>query len=296
MLVPLVGRPGPGETETVLGWHRAGFRLCWRWRSRPLGGRPKITKEIRILIRRLAQENQGWGAPKIHGELQTLGFVVSEQSVARYLRRMRHRGDRAKSWLTFLQNHREVIAAFGFFTVPTLTFQLLYSFFVIEHGRRRILRFNVTDHPTAEWIVQPLREAFPEAGPYRYAIFDRDSTFSEEAHPGIRLRIARRCRRCHAPATPRGPALCIGLTSLSAVEDGRPVFCFSLATLDEIFRTEKRHVTRLEFCVSSSIRRFIDRQVRRCQRGLDANRAQAAILLAMSIPALRAASLLGATS
>ena len=168
------------KPDTVVGWHRAGFRLYWRWRSRPLGGRPKITEEIRVLIRRLAQENQHWGAPKIHGELQKLGFVVSERSVARYLRRMRRRGDPTENWLTFLQNHREVIVAFDFFTVPTVTFQLLYCFFGIEHGRRRILRFNVTDHPTAEWVVQQLREAFPEVGPYRYAIFDRDSTFSEE--------------------------------------------------------------------------------------------------------------------
>ena len=104
------------KPETVVGWHRAGFRLYWRWRSRPRGGRPKITEEIRALIQRLAQENQGWGAPKIHGELQKLGFVLSERSVARYLRRMRRRGDPAKSCLTFLQNHREVIAAFDFFT------------------------------------------------------------------------------------------------------------------------------------------------------------------------------------
>ena len=167
------------KPDTVVGWHRAGFRLYWRWRSRPLGGRPKISEEIRVLIRRLAQENHGWGAPRIHGELQKLGFVVSERSVARYLRRMRRRGDPSKNWLTFLQNHREVIAAFDFFTVPTVTFQLLYCFFVIEHGRRRVLHLNVTDHPTAEWVVQQLREAFPEACPYRYAIFDRDSTFNE---------------------------------------------------------------------------------------------------------------------
>jgi putative transposase len=126
------------------------------------------------------KRTKDWGAPRIHGELQKLGFVVSERSVARYLRRMRRRGDPGKNWLTFLQNHREVIAAFDFFTVPTVTFHLLYCFFVIEHGRRRILHFNVTDHPTAEWVVQQLREAFPEAGLYRYAIFDRDSTFNEE--------------------------------------------------------------------------------------------------------------------
>jgi transposase InsO family protein len=168
------------KPETVIGWHRAGFRLYWRWRSRPRRGRPKITDEVRVLIRRLAEENQDWGAPKIHGELQKLGFVVSERSVARYLRRIRRRGDPAGRWLTFLQNHREVIAAFDFFTVPTVTFQLLYCFFVIEHGRRRILHFNVTRHPTSEWVVQQLREAFPEAGPYRYVIFDRDSTFNHE--------------------------------------------------------------------------------------------------------------------
>jgi putative transposase len=120
------------------------------------------------------------GSPEIHGELQKLGIVVSERSVARYLRRMRRRGDSAKRWLTFLQNHREVIAAFDFFTVPTVTLRLLYCFFVFEHGRRRILHFNVTYHPTAKWVVQQLREAFPEAGPYRYAIFDRDSTFNDE--------------------------------------------------------------------------------------------------------------------
>jgi hypothetical protein len=161
------------KPDTVIGWHRAGFRLYWRWRSRPRGGRPKISGEIRDLIQRLAQENRDWGAPKIHGELQKLGFVVAERSVARYLRRIPRRGDPASRWLTFLQNHREVIAAFDFFTVPTVTFQLLYCFFVIEHARRKILHFNVTPYPTAEWVVQQLREAFPDVGPYRYVILDR---------------------------------------------------------------------------------------------------------------------------
>jgi transposase len=165
------------KSETVVGWHRAGFRLYWRWRSQPRGGRPKITGEIRVLIRRLAEENPDWGAPKIHGELRKLGFEVSERTVARYLRGLRHRGDSGRRWLAFLQNHREVIVAFDFFTVPTLTFKLLYCFFVIEHGRRRILHINVTRHPTSEWIVQQLREAFPEAGPYRYVILDRDTKF-----------------------------------------------------------------------------------------------------------------------
>jgi putative transposase len=168
------------KPETVIGWHRAGFRLYWRWRSRQRCGRPKITGEIRALIHRLAEENANWGAPRIHGELLKLGYVVSERSVARYMRRIRRRGDPAKRWLAFLQNHREVIVAFDFFTVPTVTFQLLYCFFVIAHGRRRILHFNVTRHPTAEWVVQQLREAFPEASPYRYVILDRDSKFGDE--------------------------------------------------------------------------------------------------------------------
>jgi len=144
------------KPDTVVGWHRAGFRLYWRWRSRPRGGRPKVSEEIRTLIHRMAAENSDWGAPKIYGELLKLG------------------------WLAFLANHREVIAALDFFTVPTLTFQLLYCFFVIEHGRRRVLHFNITRHPTAEWVVQQLREAFPEAGPYRYAILDHDSKFDAD--------------------------------------------------------------------------------------------------------------------
>jgi putative transposase len=165
------------KPETVIGWHRAGFRLYWRWRSRPGSGRPKVGEEIRALIRRLGKENSDWGSPRIHGELLKLGFMVSERTVARYLRRIRRSGTPRKRWLAFLQNHREIIVAFDFFTVPTLTFQLLYCFFVIEHGCRRILHINVTRHPSAEWVVQQLREALPEAGKYRYVILDRDSKF-----------------------------------------------------------------------------------------------------------------------
>jgi transposase InsO family protein len=167
------------KPETVIGWHRAGFRLYWRWRSRPSSGRPQIAEEVRLLIRRLAEENADWGAPKIHGELQKLGFVVSERSVARYLRRIRRRGDPGKHWLAFLQNHREAIVAFDFFTVPTVNFRLLYCFFVIDHARRKILHFNVTQHPSADSVVQQLRAAFPEAASYRYVILDRDAKFDD---------------------------------------------------------------------------------------------------------------------
>ena len=168
------------QPETVVGWHRAGFRLYWRWRSRPRGGRPRITPELRDLIVRLAKDNPDWGAPKIHAELQKLGFTLAERTVARYLRRIVGRGDPGQKWLAFLENHREVIAAFDFFIVPTMTFRVLYCFFVIEHQRRKILHCNVTPHPTAEWIIQQLREAFPEPCRCRYAIFDRDRKFNAE--------------------------------------------------------------------------------------------------------------------
>jgi transposase InsO family protein len=128
----------------------------------------------------MVNENSSWGAPRIHGELLKLGFDVSERTVSRYLRHLSHPDDARKLWATFLRNHREVITAMDFFTVPTLTFRVLYCFFVIEHGRRRILHFNVTEHPTAPWIVQQLREAFPESCPYRYAILDGDSKFGKE--------------------------------------------------------------------------------------------------------------------
>ena len=112
------------KPETVIAWHRAGFRLYWRWRSR--GGRPRITQELRDLIVRLADENPDWGAPKIHGELQHLGFTITERTVARYLCRIRRRGDPERKWLAFLQNHREVLAAMDFFTVPTVTLSLIH--------------------------------------------------------------------------------------------------------------------------------------------------------------------------
>src|SRR5271167_4518163 len=145
------------KPETVVAWHRAGFRLFWRWRSRQRRpGRPKVSGEIRQLIRRMKAENPTWGAPRIHGELLQLGFTIAEPTVSRYLRRLKHHPDesKAKRWRAFLNNHREVIAAFDFFTVPSLTFRTLYCFFVIAHGRRRVLHFNVTAHPTSDWIVQ----------------------------------------------------------------------------------------------------------------------------------------------
>lgn len=169
------------KPETVVSWHRAGFEWFWRWRSRPRRlGRPAISGETRQLIRRMKAENPTWGAPRLHDELLHLGFAISEPTVSRYLLRLKHHchPEKAKRWLTFLNNHREVIAALDFFTVPTLRFRILYCFFVIEHGRRKILFFHATAHPTSDWILQQLREAFALPCPYRYVIFDRDAKFS----------------------------------------------------------------------------------------------------------------------
>ena len=174
------------KPETVVGWHRAGFRLYWRWLSRRAPGRPTVPSELCQLIRRMARENPIWGAPRIHGELLKLGLEVSERTVPRYLARLGRKGDSGKLWLIFLKNHREVIAAMDFFTVPTATFRVLYGFFVISHGRRRILHFNATEHPTSEWIVQQLREAFPEDSAPRYLILDRDRKYEGEATEMLR--------------------------------------------------------------------------------------------------------------
>jgi len=168
--------------RTVVEWHRAGFRLYWRWlsRARRIGGRRPVCKEVRDLILRMAAENPTWGAPRIHGELLKLGFNVSEPTVSRWLRRVPRSPDIARSWLTFLRNHREALAAMDFFTVPTLTFGVLYCFFVIGHDRRKILRFNVTRNPSALWIAQQMREAWPYAPAHRFLLFDRDSKFGKD--------------------------------------------------------------------------------------------------------------------
>ncbi len=171
------------KPETVVSWHRAGFRLFWRLRSRfRQPGRPKVSGEIRQLIRRMKAENPSWDAPRIHGELLHLGFDISEPTVSRYLRRLKSHHDegKAKRWPVFLNNHREVIAAFDFFTVPSIRFRVLYCFFVIEHGRRKILHLNVTAHPTSDWIVQQLREALPLPCRYQYVLFHRDAKFGAD--------------------------------------------------------------------------------------------------------------------
>jgi putative transposase len=150
--------------ETVVRWHRSGFALYWRAisRARRIVGRRGISREVRDLIFRMVTENPTWGAPRIHGELLMLGFDVSDRTISRWMRRAPRDPEPARRWLSFLRNHREAIAAMDFFTVPTITFGVLYCFFIIGHDRRRILHFNVTPHPSSAWIGQQLREAFPD--------------------------------------------------------------------------------------------------------------------------------------
>jgi putative transposase len=136
--------------------------LYWRaisWAHRVFG-RKRTSQEIRELIFRMVAQNPRLGAPRIHGELLMLGFDVSERTISRWMHRAPRDPEPAKRWLAFLRNHREAIAAMDFFTVPTITFSVLYCFFGIGHDRRRILHVNVTRHPTSVWIVQQLREAF----------------------------------------------------------------------------------------------------------------------------------------
>lgn len=140
-----------------------------------------MSKEVRALIFQMVAENPTWGAPRIHGELLMLGFDLSEPTVSRWVRRAPKSPDPAKRWLTFLRNHREAIAAMDFFTVPTLTFGILYCFFVIGHDRRRILHFNATRNPNALWVTLQLHETWEyDQQPQRFMIFDRDSKFGDE--------------------------------------------------------------------------------------------------------------------
>ncbi len=173
------------KPSTVVRWHRQGFRYFWRWKSRKKPGRPALSLEVRELIRRMARDN-GWRAPRIHKELARLGIEVCVDTVRRYVPRSHPNPAKRQSWRTFLESHREVLCAMDFVVVPTATFNLLYGFFVIHHGRRVVLHFNATFHPTSAWVCQQLREAFGFDAAPRYLIFDRDSIFNPSVVDTIR--------------------------------------------------------------------------------------------------------------
>jgi putative transposase len=167
------------QPETVLAWHRRGFGLFWAWKiRRGQQGRPTLPREVRDLISQDVPRNPTWGAPRIHGELLKLGINIAESSVSKYM--VRGRKPPSQPWRTFLENHAQQLVSIDFFTVPTVRSQVLYVFLVLAHDRRRILHFNVTVHPTAEWTAQQLREVFPFEQVPRYLLRDRDAIFGEE--------------------------------------------------------------------------------------------------------------------
>jgi transposase InsO family protein len=165
------------QPETLVRWHRAGFRRYWRWKSGNLGGRPPISGELRALIRRMSLENALWGAPHIHGELLKLGFVVAQSTVAKYMAKKGDDPPSGQSWSTFLRNHMPHIAAIDLFVVPTIGFRLLYALVIVRLARRELVWINATAHPTAEWIAQQITEAFPWDEAPRYLIRDRDAVY-----------------------------------------------------------------------------------------------------------------------
>jgi transposase InsO family protein len=182
--------------ETIVRWHRAGFRQYWRWKSRSPGGRPQIDTDLRALIRRMSIENALWGAPRIHGELLKLGFEVAQSTVAKYM--VKRCGPPSQGWRTFLRNHAPDIAAMDLFIVPTIGFDLLYAFVIVRLDRRDLVWVNVTPNPTAEWIARQITEAFPWNEAPQYLIRDRDRVYGNV--------VTRRLRAMGIRDKPTAPA------------------------------------------------------------------------------------------
>ena len=164
--------------DTVLRWHRRAFAWHWTRKSRRHPGRPEVAANIRDLIRRMRQANPLWGAPRIHGELLKLGIEVAQSTVAKYLRP--HRKPPSQTWRSFLTNHLAQTVGIDFFTVPTASFRVLFVFVVLSHERRRVVHFGVTEHPTQEWTLQQMREAFPWDEAPRYVLRDRDAIYGRD--------------------------------------------------------------------------------------------------------------------
>jgi transposase InsO family protein len=186
------------QPETVIRWHRTGFRLYWHWKSRSRGGRPRISGEIRRLIREMSLANRLWGAPRIHGELLKLGIEVAQSTVAKYMARS-GRG-RSQTWKTFLHNHAAGIGAMDFLVVPTAGFRLLFVLVILRHERRRLISLSVTAHPTAEWIAHQITDAFPWDEAPDHLIRDRDASYGS----AVTKRLAAMGIRDH-PIAPRSP-------------------------------------------------------------------------------------------
>ena len=186
------------KPDTIVRWHRSGFRSYWRWKSRRHVGRPIVPLEICKLIREISIANPLWGAPRIHGELLKLGIDIGQTSVAKYM--ARRRGPPSQGWKTFLHNHADGIAAMDLFVVPTISFRVLYGLLIVGHGRRQILWFGVTAHPTAEWIANQLTAACGWEQAPQYLIRDRDGAYGE-----VFIRRLRSMGIRDRPTSPRSP-------------------------------------------------------------------------------------------
>lgn len=186
------------QPETILRWHRTGFRLYWRWKSRSRGGRPKVPVEVRRLIREMSLANRLWGAPRVHGELLKLGIEVAQSTVAKYMAKS-GRG-RSQSWKTFLHNHAAGITAMDFLVVPTVGFKLLFVLVILRHQRRRLISLTVTTNPTAEWIARQITDAFPWSEAPDHLIRDRDGSYGHV----VTRRLAAMGIRDH-PTAPQSP-------------------------------------------------------------------------------------------
>src|SRR6266404_1358756 len=186
------------KPETVVRWHRDGFRLYWRWKSCSRGGRPRLPAEIRRLVREMSLANPLWGAPRIHGELLKLGIEIAQSTVAKYM--VKGARPSSQSWKTFIRNHASGIAAMDLLVVPTIGFRLLYALVILKHDRRRLVSVNVAGHPTAEWVARQIIDAFPWVATPKYVIRDRDAIYGNSVVRRLRA-IGIRDR----PTAPRSP-------------------------------------------------------------------------------------------
>jgi transposase InsO family protein len=186
------------QPETIMRWHRAGFRLYWRWKSRSRGGRPKVPTEIRRLIREMSLANRLWGAPRIHGELLKLGIEVAQSTVAKYMAKSGRGG--SQTWKTFLHNHSADVGAMDFLILPTVGFKLLFVLVILRHERRRLISLSVTAHPTADWIARQITDAFPWDETPDNMIRDRDASYGQ----AVTRRLTAIGIRDH-PIAPRSP-------------------------------------------------------------------------------------------
>jgi transposase InsO family protein len=238
------------KPETVVRWHRTGFRLFWRWKSRGKPGRPMIPKDLQALIQHIADENPLWGIPRIQAELRLLGHDLAESTVAKYVDRPRK--PPSQTWRFFLRNHVADIVAIDFFTVPTVTFRNLYVFLVLRHDRRRVVHFAVTEQPHAAWVAQHLKEAFPFDAAPRYLIRDNDGIFGPEVNRCLKNMGIEEVKT--APGSPWQNAFC-----------ERVIGTIRRELLDHVIVLNERHLERL-------LQNYLEYyHVARCHRSLDAN-------------------------